>query len=1658
MPEIETKPGEEVESKRPPSTTPAPFDLDELLLGNVNKAEVLAPLADIDFREIFEDRKAIDDFIDQSINARYYSEVFDFDPDTAFRNQDLLISSMFNRTLPPSEATPLIQERYQVSETAEGARFLKRPGPMAKLFRSTPIGELPNSKELERASKAQIAFDAQERGAAKAVWVQMLDRFSLTPDADPTLQYLAWKAIALNRAQFKFQIPEKLQAQWTDETGFIGPDPQAAREIIGAGAVSGLQAGARFGARLLRLGERALIIGRQALAGGGPGSEVAAQRARAAAKAPSPAKALTAEIERWRTDNPTAFAWQRDGSFLENPALAVAGFFESAPSTGLIVGAGIVGGPGAAFGVASLMGGFEIYDRTIAVGGSHEHALLAALIGGPIYGAIEFAKIKGLEKAVGVDKVKQAFASKLTSRLLRRMAVAGVISAREILDNAKEVAEEVGQEFTVILASGEKLTGKELTDRLLQTAKQSIPVLGLTRATMLASRSGLVHAKRRAAQVSEVKRSRRERQVNEIAALVEDGVAPDDAILFVMIRDGDFAPGFIRIPSGQEAEVPGEKEPPKPGEEVEGEAAVVPEEVAPPDKPEALAKLSFREWVDLQDPTADDADTPSVFETAQQDPELMALLRLEFTSQQEGFGEPAKPGAPISEKVDLTEAQRTRLGIEQREKGRKKGEVEGIRRAAREVSGGKVSTVEGLKTFVDKLEIKAVTKAERKAFRAGQIDLEASHKELLAFAKEHLPKGVQDRIIGVIANARTPAEIRRAAESVNRVIQKVDRRLAIDEFKDARKKLNLTKLSTKAQARANELLDAFATTQPFDVDPKTKKGKKRADRILRNLESTIAAAEKEGSLEIPERLIEKTRAALARADKTLLRDMDPADIRGIASTLINIAHVNATKNELKFSRKFHDATKATTLATSEVGNRRPALPGKEQVADEGGDPEQRRKDEAQGKFAKLSTWDQINLEVKARILGGDKGATYNILFEGPKRGQRKAAELSKDRIKALDAAGITVHRNGKKLRTWSEAMNQPIGRWSKLGRKALGFRTVSKAELLPITLPAAVGEKGQRVRTMQATKAEMIDLYAHLTDPSTRAEILKNQAKGIVFKTARGGPAIAIKAADVDAIIKQIPQEVKDVVAAMKAYKNGPLLDELNQAWEEEHGFPLVSRAKDDPFTSEHWSRIREKEFRETDPDKIVQFWYNRQLEHQGIFKPRAGSRAPIVIGDGFESYLYQTNRIISYISKNRAAIDAARLLDDRGFRNMVRSRFKFGEELLGDLQKTIRSYTGMDLRPTDTMTELVNRQIKRAHRGTLGLKPWIVAYQGISYATAATEIDGKYLRQFKHFKLPTKAMRAEISEHSPVLGARIAGGAHGILTPSVGPSLESAFTGKEPGWAEFALAPIHGMDTIVITNLWQAAKAEAKDKGFTGNDLLRETARRTEQIVDRTQPTWDVLTTSSLARDARYNPAARLATLYSSQRNKNLNVAVAAIDEWNVDPNKTPRKTAQMLKNVAIPLVGSSIGVELIRRGFKRRKLNRDDVEEARDIGWAVLKRVLSNWLVAGDIAALGVEIARVRLEEKPGFRKLELEENLIFSAINQTAQAAGGAIDVVVLAKKGRSKKAKEKAIRAGRAAVRAISVLGGVPAAGPLMLGEEIIEKGKKSRGEGLAKPLR
>jgi hypothetical protein len=800
----------------------------------------------------------------------------------------------------------------------------------------------------------------------------------------------------------------------------------------------------------------------------------------------------------------------------------------------------------------------------------------------------------------------------------------------------------------------------------------------------------------------------------------------------------------------------------------------------------------------------------------------------------------------------------------------------------------------------------------RAGVTAGQRDLTEVHRGLAQYARENLDDyKVLSRAMDRVTKTRTPATQAAA-------IRAIDRFREFAELRDARADLKAAmRDAEKKPLRRDE-------KQDYDAIRDTVSTRKRTQRTIDRAIAVVDAAERDPHGLIPQPLVQRAQATLRSLRKTPISEMDVGELRDMADAIRHITHVSERKNEVSGKLRYQRGEQMVSAVTDNVvqrltrGGKKPRIPFQDE-------PRQRR--HKLEHMRDILYQDQLSHETRVVLLGGADGPAYRVLHDALRDSQTEFLQRQMGVRSELQSALQREGLDWSKVKRWStETSKRPISTQYDLP-------TVGKVRLTP---------------------AQQIDLYLHLQDSSTRAEVLKDVAEGFIVRDWRGAERrLKFRGADLVHFMENIPREYRAVAEAMSGILNGEMRDAMNAHWMKMFGYEIARQP-------DYWPRVRE---RRGTLEEVLSHWQGTEmklLEGLGIFQERGYSNAPIRLGDAFQKFFRHVALVNAAVTKGPAIRDAMTVVSSQPFRKAVIEGHRRGNSVLEKLEQIIVEFNGTEQRPKKGSTEgLIGGIMPNLHRAALGLRPNIVAYQTVSLGNASVEIPARYMTAGLKGIKPGR-IRAEMEEWSPDMWHRINSGGHGIVSPSVSGEGIGEWLGKPRSrWDKATMGPIGWADTQVMYRIWEGAKAMGRAQGLSGDDLMRWAAKKAVQTVDRTQPTWDTLTISMLGVEGKSKSFQKLLTMFSSQRNKNFNMAVRALAQYQEDPS--PRAFSKMAYGVAMPLIFNSIAIYGMRTGYYAALQGGQDPrgkrKEVSEHVAGVINQGLGNWLIVGEIPATAVE-----------------------------------------------------------------------------------------------------
>jgi hypothetical protein len=500
-----------------------------------------------------------------------------------------------------------------------------------------------------------------------------------------------------------------------------------------------------------------------------------------------------------------------------------------------------------------------------------------------------------------------------------------------------------------------------------------------------------------------------------------------------------------------------------------------------------------------------------------------------------------------------------------------------------------------------------------------------------------------------------------------------------------------------------------------------------------------------------------------------------------------------------------------------------------------------------------------------------------------------------------------------------------------------------------------------------------MEIFLSLMDPGTRSEILAG--KGLHIE--RFNIAWEITAEEARDLIGQFTAREKYVAKVMSAIINGQerAIAKIEGIDQEGLGNRVnaVSRrlfGLDMAHLQNYWHRERKDDSRMKEPNQWYRQWQQRFLEQQGHWQPRARSEAPVVIRDAFQTFDRLVRSMSATASRMAVAHDSMRIITNKAFRDAVTWAFPEGEKLLKLLERDLMDWVSPARTDILEAERLLGRGFRVWQVYILGVRPKVAIYQVISLAQAALEIPQPYLVASGLLQVSNKDTRGEIKESWPLGWARITGSGHDIMTPFSGSSRLARELGVMPLTEEASEAGmylIHGADTLVMYRIWRACKLWAQADGFTGDALMRETARRAQHVVDYTQPSWDIGTVSGWQKAMRKRPSLKFVPglMFSSQRNQNAQIVIRETSDWASDEFSS-RSAGRYIARTSVPTLVQATALAIISgtatllwdalwRGLTGAKPMTPDERRKKkeETWWRFLRNVLSrtwgNWLVIG-------------------------------------------------------------------------------------------------------------
>lgn len=427
--------------------------------------------------------------------------------------------------------------------------------------------------------------------------------------------------------------------------------------------------------------------------------------------------------------------------------------------------------------------------------------------------------------------------------------------------------------------------------------------------------------------------------------------------------------------------------------------------------------------------------------------------------------------------------------------------------------------------------------------------------------------------------------------------------------------------------------------------------------------------------------------------------------------------------------------------------------------------------------------------------------------------------------------------------------------------------------------------------SMMLTSAERMTLLGLLRHTGSRTLI----AKGTTIKSPRTGQEITLTRNDIAMIEGTAPAWELAIVEAMQERYDGPMAGLLRD-WSNE-------RMDGDVSEESYWPRKRELE-----PAITAAEWSRENMLRMGLLQSKTMDREkPILLTDAFADYLNHSWRIasLSQLEEPTAfAREALSAISGRASELGAEAGIRYFAEMLDRLTLEGMGHPGL-VQESYISTPLM-RLRNNLVRGFLGLNPRVALYQVGGLASAASRIDASYLSASMAHVADGRTIDAQIRRNSPYLWHRLSSNGIGLVSESAAGS-QSLLGFRGPGW--LVMRGISWMDHMVVRSVWVASKMKMDAEHGNLPDQEREVmaAALAEQIVVDTQPSFDVMHQSGVAREASRNAGAALLTMFTSQFNAHLNLVARDAMAFRRQGTKA---FPQLARSMGYTVVGNSLVV----------------------------------------------------------------------------------------------------------------------------------------------------
>jgi hypothetical protein len=763
----------------------------------------------------------------------------------------------------------------------------------------------------------------------------------------------------------------------------------------------------------------------------------------------------------------------------------------------------------------------------------------------------------------------------------------------------------------------------------------------------------------------------------------------------------------------------------------------------------------------------------------------------------------------------------------------------------------------------------------REAFRQRARDLKNLREKAVDLVNSLVPPALRGRFLLQVARVSTPKRF-------NKIIAKII--TTVEAYQHAKAMMRAAKIIVNLAGRRMHPTEKAAFLAAVESTGSHPGAIRRpSDRTLARLQAREDYLNANPDALMPD----KWKRELVRLTHTPIADLTTSQLEDLSNELDGILGMSKLRRRLVKSQYERAVEAAAKQASAEL-----STTGQGVARAEIANPEQRGFGHTAREFFRLG---HMKLNTVLEWTFGDNSFGKRVFYDALLTGHRNrlaAHQADIDYIKATLGKN-NIELGSIDLATMSKLLADQAGwrmaTWTSLPQKV-------RAQEHSIVL----GGKGGG--TLKLTSAERIYTLGLFRDSYAMSRLLG----GTPFMVKRTGQSVTLDADRIRAIRASATPTEQAIADAMYEHINGPIAQRLREWSIRALGYDITNDG--------YWPVSRSV----AAVSEIPTIFTAKTLRSSNVLRDRTGDKsAPFIVTDAFGMFSNHSWVVSSVSHLERALTFARNVLDSSDVQDSMKKYWK--DNIRKYLQNRLNDVTveghGQGFGQADAwLAPGVAKLRANLVRGVLGANPRVTLSQPISVALAMTQMSASDLtRSIASRAMFDSSIDNEIRQYSPILRHRMESSSTGLISEVT--LARGEFLGFKEGWV---MGIMGTMDHLATRSIWRAAvyEAERANQNMNHDQVMMEAAKRAEEVVLSTQPAWDTLHQSGVAREAAHNPFVSVLTLFTSQLNQNWNIIardVIRIQRANGSDERM-RAWGALGKSSALVLIANTMGWTLFK------------------------------------------------------------------------------------------------------------------------------------------------